>query len=85
MPSFAADLASPDAMACYESVIGLDVRARLATAIEVFLRLPDQFLRAAEHRVCPAFQGLPGALPLRSVSPSNAGDFMPDRTEPPTR
>ena len=50
-------LATPELIAKYEAVIGLEVHVQLATRNQDFLRLPHQLRRAAEHQRLP---GLPG-------------------------
>ena len=58
MSSAIATIATPEMIAKYEPVIGLEVHVQLATRHQDFLRLPHQLRRAAEHECLP---GLPGA------------------------
>src|ERR1044071_6851800 len=58
------DLASPDAIARYEPVIGLEVHVQLATATKIFCGCPTSFGAAPNTNVCPVCLGLPGALPV---------------------
>src|ERR1043166_928340 len=56
--------APPDALARYESVIGLEVHVQLATATKIFCGCPTGFGAAPNTNVCPVCLGLPGALPV---------------------
>ncbi len=64
MSSTALDLATPEAMARYEPVIGLEVHVQLATATKIFCGCPTGFGAAPNTNVCPVCLGLPGALPV---------------------
>src|ERR1700753_2456683 len=56
--------ATPDAIARYEPVIGLEVHAQLATATKIFCGCPTSFGAPPNTNVCPVCLGLPGALPV---------------------
>ena len=58
MSSSAIAAATPEMIARYEPVIGLEVHVQLATRDEDFLRLPHRLRRAAEYQRLP---GVPGA------------------------
>jgi aspartyl-tRNA(Asn)/glutamyl-tRNA(Gln) amidotransferase subunit B len=60
------DLASAEAIAKYESVIGLEVHVQLATRTKIFCGCPTSFGAAPNSNVCPVCLGLPGALPVLS-------------------
>src|ERR1039458_6435316 len=66
MPSSATELASPDAIARYETVIGLEVHVQLSTATKIFCGCPTSFGEPPNTNVCPVCLGLPGALPVLS-------------------
>src|SRR6476469_490866 len=57
-------LASPDLIAKYEAVIGLEVHVQLATRTKIFCGCPTGFGAAPNTHVCPVCLGLPGALPV---------------------
>lgn len=57
-------LATPDAIAKYEAVIGLEVHVQLATRTKIFCGCPTGFGAAPNSNVCPVCLGLPGALPV---------------------
>ena len=59
-------LASPEAIARYEPVIGLEVHVQLATATKIFCGCPTSFGAPPNTNVCPVCLGLPGALPVLS-------------------
>ena len=55
---------SPEVMAKYEPVIGLEVHVQLLTATKAFCSCANQFGSAPNTNVCPVCLGLPGALPV---------------------
>jgi aspartyl-tRNA(Asn)/glutamyl-tRNA(Gln) amidotransferase subunit B len=59
-------LASPDQLAQYEVVIGLEVHVQLATRTKIFCGCPTSFGAEPNTNVCPVCLGLPGALPVLS-------------------
>ncbi len=62
----ALDLASPELIAQYEPVIGLEVHVQLGTRTKIFCGCPTGFGNAPNTNVCPVCLGLPGALPVLS-------------------
>src|SRR5258708_30133533 len=59
-----AAVASPEVIAKYEAVIGLEVHVQLATRTKIFCGCPTSFGAAPNSNVCPVCLGLPGALPV---------------------
>src|SRR5262249_49693002 len=57
-------LATPDVIARYEPVIGLEVHVQLATRTKIFCGCPTGFGAPPNTNVCPVCLGLPGALPV---------------------
>ena len=57
-------LPSPDVIARYEPVIGLEVHVQLATATKIFCGCPTGFGAPPNTNVCPVCLGMPGALPV---------------------
>src|SRR5579863_2590204 len=57
-------LASAEAIAKYEPVIGLEVHVQLATRTKIFCGCPTSFGAAPNSNVCPVCLVLPGALPV---------------------
>jgi aspartyl-tRNA(Asn)/glutamyl-tRNA(Gln) amidotransferase subunit B len=57
-------LATPDAIARYEAVVGLEIHVQLATATKIFCGCPTGFGAPPNTNVCPVCLGLPGALPV---------------------
>ena len=55
---------SPEVVAKYEVVIGLEVHVQLLTATKAFCGCPNQYGSAPNTNVCPTCLGLPGALPV---------------------
>ncbi|MGA2722257.1 MAG: Asp-tRNA(Asn)/Glu-tRNA(Gln) amidotransferase subunit GatB [Bryobacteraceae bacterium] len=66
MSSSAPAVATPEAIARYEPVIGLEVHVQLATATKIFCGCPTSFGAPPNTNVCPVCLGLPGALPVLS-------------------
>src|ERR1700690_1495896 len=64
MSSSALAAATPEMIARYEPVIGLEVHAQLATATKIFCACPTSFGAQPNTNVCPVCLGLPGALPV---------------------
>ncbi len=60
----AATALSPDVLAKYEPVIGLEVHVQLLTATKVFCGCANKFGSEPNTNVCPVCLGLPGALPV---------------------
>jgi aspartyl-tRNA(Asn)/glutamyl-tRNA(Gln) amidotransferase subunit B len=60
----ATDAVSPEILARYEPVIGLEVHVQLATATKIFCGCPTGFGAPPNTNVCPVCLGLPGALPV---------------------
>jgi aspartyl-tRNA(Asn)/glutamyl-tRNA(Gln) amidotransferase subunit B len=60
----AAAIASPQEIARYEAVIGLEVHVQLGTRTKIFCGCPTGFGVAPNTNVCPVCLGLPGALPV---------------------
>ena len=55
---------SPDILAKYEPVIGLEVHVQLLTATKAFCGCANKFGAEPNTNVCPVCLGLPGALPV---------------------
>jgi aspartyl-tRNA(Asn)/glutamyl-tRNA(Gln) amidotransferase subunit B len=64
MSTSAIGIASPEALARYEPVIGLEVHVQLATATKIFCGCPTSFGAPPNTNVCPVCLGMPGALPV---------------------
>src|SRR3982751_5279044 len=66
MSSSALDLATPEVIARYEPVIGLEGPVPLAPASTIFCGCPTGFGAPPNTNVCPVCLGMPGALPVLS-------------------
>jgi aspartyl-tRNA(Asn)/glutamyl-tRNA(Gln) amidotransferase subunit B len=55
---------SPQVLARYEPVIGLEVHVQLLTATKIFCGCRNQFGSAPNSNICPVCLGLPGSLPV---------------------
>jgi aspartyl-tRNA(Asn)/glutamyl-tRNA(Gln) amidotransferase subunit B len=55
---------SPEVMAKYEPVIGLEVHVQLLTASKAFCGCANRFGSEPNTNICPVCLGLPGALPV---------------------
>src|SRR5579872_4321479 len=64
MSSSTMALPSPEVIARYEPVIGLEVHVQLATATKIFCGCPTGFGAPPNTNVCPVCLGMPGALPV---------------------
>jgi aspartyl-tRNA(Asn)/glutamyl-tRNA(Gln) amidotransferase subunit B len=65
MTKFATETAmSPEMLAKYEVVIGLEVHAQLLTRTKIFCGCSTRFGDAPNSNVCPVCLGLPGTLPV---------------------
>jgi len=62
MPAAAA--ISPELLAKYEPVIGLEVHVQLLTVTKAFCGCANHFGSAPNTNICPVCLGLPGALPV---------------------
>src|SRR5689334_23423731 len=60
----ALERATPETMARYEPVIGLEVHVQLATATKIFCGCATAFGAPPNSNVCPVCLGMPGALPV---------------------
>ncbi len=59
-----ASVLSPEIVAKYEPVIGLEVHVQLLTATKAFCGCANRYGSAPNTNVCPTCLGLPGALPV---------------------
>src|SRR6201981_1140748 len=60
----AATALSPEVLAKYEPVIGLEVHVQLLTASKVFCGCANKFGSEPNTNICPVCLGLPGSLPV---------------------
>src|SRR5437667_12667279 len=60
----AATALSPDVLAKYEPVIGLEVHVQLLTGTKAFCGCRNHFGSDPNTNICPVCLGLPGALPV---------------------
>ncbi len=60
----AATALSPEVLAKYEPVIGLEVHVQLLTATKAFCGCANKFGSEPNTNICPVCLGLPGALPV---------------------
>ena len=58
---------SPDVLAKYEPVIGLEVHVQLLTATKMFCGCANRFGADPNTNICPVCLGLPGALPVTNA------------------
>ena len=64
MSSASVPLVSPELLARFEPVIGLEVHVQLATRSKLFCGCPTGFGAPQNTNVCPVCLGMPGALPV---------------------
>ncbi len=64
MSSTLASPVTPDVLARYEPVIGLEVHVQLATRTKIFCGCATGFGAPPNENVCPVCLGMPGALPV---------------------
>jgi aspartyl-tRNA(Asn)/glutamyl-tRNA(Gln) amidotransferase subunit B len=57
-------MATPEQLAKYQPVIGLEVHVQLGTRTKIFCSCPNEFGSAPNTNVCPVCLGMPGALPV---------------------
>jgi aspartyl-tRNA(Asn)/glutamyl-tRNA(Gln) amidotransferase subunit B len=60
----AATAISPEVLAKYEPVIGLEVHVQLLTASKIFCGCANKFGSDPNSNICPVCLGLPGSLPV---------------------
>src|SRR5271166_1060136 len=66
MASTVAPPVTPELIAKYEPVIGLEIHVQLATRTKIFCGCPTSFGAPPNTNVCPVCMALPGALPVLS-------------------
>src|ERR1700683_3710989 len=66
MVSSSVEIASPEVITKYESVIGLEVHVQLGTRTKIFCGCPTSFGAKPNTNLCPVCLGLPRALPVLS-------------------
>lgn len=64
MPTAGSTLATPEQLAKYEPVIGLEVHVQMGTRTKIFCSCPNEFGSEPNTNVCPVCLGMPGALPV---------------------
>lgn len=64
MPTADSTLATPEQLAKYEPVIGLEVHVQMGTKTKIFCSCPNEFGSEPNTNVCPVCLGMPGALPV---------------------
>jgi aspartyl-tRNA(Asn)/glutamyl-tRNA(Gln) amidotransferase subunit B len=64
--STVAAVPTPEVLAKYEVVIGLEVHVQLGTRTKIYCGCPTSFGAPPNTNVCPVCLGLPGALPVLS-------------------
>ena len=64
MASSSLELATPEEIAKYEPVIGLEVHVQLNTRTKIFCGCATSFGASPNTNVCPVCLGMPGALPV---------------------
>jgi aspartyl-tRNA(Asn)/glutamyl-tRNA(Gln) amidotransferase subunit B len=64
MSTMTAPLGTPEQIAKYEPVIGLEVHVQLSTNTKIFCSCPAEFGMDPNTNVCPVCLGMPGALPV---------------------
>jgi aspartyl-tRNA(Asn)/glutamyl-tRNA(Gln) amidotransferase subunit B len=64
MSTMTAPLGTPEQIAKYEPVIGLEVHVQLSTNTKIFCSCPAEFGAEPNTNVCPVCLGMPGALPV---------------------
>jgi aspartyl-tRNA(Asn)/glutamyl-tRNA(Gln) amidotransferase subunit B len=64
MSTAAPPLATPEQLAKYEPVIGLEVHVQMGTNTKIFCSCPNEFGSEPNTNVCPVCLGMPGALPV---------------------
>ena len=68
---------SPEILAKYQPVIGLEVHVQLLTESKAFCGCVNQYGGEPNTHVCPTCLGLPGALPVPNKRAANRGLLVP--------